>query len=191
MGRSFHICGDDLKAISLSCFHFHLLPMKISFELNGLPMELETDGDQPLLWLLRDQLDLKGSKFGCGKAACGACTVLLDGQAVRSCSYPARLINEKRITTIEGLASGSELHPLQQAWMEEIVPQCGYCQSGMIMAAAALLENHPNPSDEDIDNGIQNICRCGTYYRARKAIHRAAAIMTELQSTNSSVESNE
>ncbi len=150
--------------------------MKISFNINGAPQTVETDGNTPLLWVIRDVLDLKGTKFGCGKAACGACTIHVEGMQVRSCSYPAKLAEGKNITTIEGLSDGENLHPVQQAWMEEIVPQCGYCQPGFMMATAALLEVNPNPTDEDIDNNIVNVCRCGTYYRMRKAIHRAAKI---------------
>ncbi len=132
-----------------------------------------------MLWVLRDVLNLKGTKFGCGKAACGSCTIMIDGAAVRCCTYPVRLAEGKEITTIEGLGSAAELHPVQQAWVDEIVPQCGYCQSGFIMATAALLEQNPQPTDEDIDNSIQNICRCGTYYRMRKAIHRAVEIYND------------
>ena len=150
--------------------------MKITFNLNGTPTTVDADGNIPLLWVIRDGLDLKGTKFGCGKAACGACTIHVDGVQIRSCSYPAKLAEGKNITTIEGLSKGDKMHPVQQAWMEEIVPQCGYCQPGFMMATAALLESNPNPTDEDIDNKIVNICRCGTYYRMRKAIHRAAEI---------------
>ncbi len=150
--------------------------MKITFNINGTPKTVEVDGNIPLLWVIRDVLDLKGTKFGCGKAACGACTIHVDGVQIRSCSYPAKLAEGKTITTIEGLSSGDKMHAVQQAWMEEIVPQCGYCQPGFMMATAALLESNPNPTDEDIDNQIVNICRCGTYYRMRKAIHRAAEI---------------
>jgi len=155
--------------------------MKISFNLNGKPQTVETDERTPLLWVIRDQLDMKGTKFGCGKAACGACTLHLDGEAVRSCSYPIKMVEGKEVTTIEGLSEGDKLHPVQQAWMEEIVPQCGYCQPGFMMATAALLKKIPNPTDEDIDNNIVNICRCGTYYRMRKAIHRAAALGNQLE----------
>ena len=150
--------------------------MPISFTINGQPQQLEVDENTPLLWVVRDLLDLKGSKFGCGMAACGACTLIIDGEAIRSCTDPVKMAAGKNITTIEGLSAEGQLHPVQQAWMEEIVPQCGYCQSGFIMAAAALLEKHPQPSDQDIDDNILNICRCGTYYRMRKAIHRAAEI---------------
>lgn len=151
--------------------------MNISFTLNGRPTSVDVPENTPLLWVIRDVLDLKGTKFGCGKAACGACTIHVDGQAVRSCSYSAKFAAGKSITTIEGLSGqGDELHPVQQAWMEEIVPQCGYCQPGFMMATAALLEKIPQPTDEDIDNNIVNVCRCATYYRMRKAIHRAAEI---------------
>ena len=150
--------------------------MKISFSINGQKKSVDTDGDTPLLWVIRDILDLKGTKFGCGKAACGACTIHVDGESVRSCSFAAKWANGKEITTVEGLGDADNLHPVQQAWIEEIVPQCGYCQPGFMMATAALLEKVPSPTDEDIDKNIFNICRCGTYYRMRKAIHRAAEI---------------
>jgi len=150
--------------------------MKISFHINGVEKSVEVDENTPILWVIRDMLNLKGTKFGCGKAACGACTIHVDGEAVRSCSYAAKFADGKRLTTIEGLSSGEELHPVQQAWIEEIVPQCGYCQPGFMMATAALLEKIPEPSDQDIDDNIVNVCRCATYYRMRKAIHRAAAI---------------
>ncbi len=150
--------------------------MQVAFTINGQARTVDVEGDTPLLWVIRDMLDLKGTKFGCGKAACGACTIHIDGEAVRSCSYAVKLAEGKAVTTIEGLAKGKQLHPVQQAWMEEIVPQCGYCQPGFMMAAAALLEKVPQPTDEDIDNNIVNICRCGTYYRMRKAIHRAAEL---------------
>jgi len=119
---------------------------------------------------------MKGTKFGCGKAACGACTILLEDEAIRSCTFPVKLAEGKNITTIEGLSKGNEIHPVQQAWIEEIVPQCGYCQPGFMMATAALLEKIPNPTDQDIDTNITNVCRCGTYYRMRKAIHKAAEL---------------
>jgi len=153
--------------------------------LNGKPQIVEVkDGNVPLLWVLRDILDLKGTKFGCGKAACGACTVLIDGEAVRCCTYPVKSVEGKEIITIEGLGTPDSPHPVQQAWVEEIVPQCGYCQPGFMMATAALLLKIPNPTDEEIDRNIINICRCGTYYRMRKAIHRAA----EINSTGTPVE---
>jgi len=150
--------------------------MKISFQINGQSQSVDVEPSTPLLWVIRDVLDMKGTKFGCGKAACGACTIHVEGDAIRSCSYPARLAQGKNITTIEGLSDGDKLHPVQQAWMEEIVPQCGYCQPGFMMATAALLNKNPNPTDDDIDNNIVNICRCATYTRMRKAIHRAAEL---------------
>lgn len=154
--------------------------MKISFTINGTSQTVDVDGHTPLLWVVRDVLNLKGTKFGCGKAACGACTLHVNGDAIRSCSYPVQAAADKNITTIEGLGEGDKLHPVQQAWMDEVVPQCGYCQPGFIMATAAMLERIPNPTDEDIDANIANVCRCATYYRMRKAIHRAA----ELKNTN-------
>ncbi|MFT5355524.1 MAG: isoquinoline 1-oxidoreductase alpha subunit [Polyangiales bacterium] len=150
--------------------------MRISLTLNGQARSIETDGEQPLLWVLRDELELKGTKFGCGKAACGACTIHVDGDAVRSCSFAAKHADGKAVVTIEGLGTREAPHPTQQAWLEEIVPQCGYCQPGFIMAAAALIESNPNPTDDDIDASIANICRCGTHVRIRRAIKRAAAI---------------
>lgn len=150
--------------------------MKISFTINGQTTHVDVDGNMPLLWVVRDELNLKGTKYGCGKAACGACTLQVDGIAVRSCSFAARFAHGKSITTIEGL---SEEHPVKKAWTEEIVPQCGYCQPGFMMATTALLEKNSNPTDEDIDNNIVNICRCATYYRMRKAIYRAAELTNE------------
>ncbi|CAL2064025.1 (2Fe-2S)-binding protein [Tenacibaculum sp. 190524A05c] len=156
--------------------------MKISFEINNKPTTVDIeDGNTPLLWVIRDILDLKGTKFGCGKAACGACTIMVDNEEVRSCSYSVKFAEGKKITTIEGLGTPENPHPVQQAWIEEVVPQCGYCQPGFMMATAALLEKVPSPTDEDIDQNIINVCRCATYYRMRKAIHRAA----ELKNTNS------
>lgn len=158
--------------------------MKVSFILNGVSKSLEiADPNTPLLWVIRDILDLKGTKFGCGKAACGACTLHVDGNAIRSCSYPVQLVEGKEITTIEGLGNEENPHPVQQAWIEEIVPQCGYCQPGFMMATAALLDKNPNPTDEDIDNAITNVCRCATYYRMRKAIHRASELTIEKKET--------
>ncbi len=150
--------------------------MAISFSINGRPVQVDVDENTPLLWVIRDMLDLKGTKFGCGKAACGACTIHVDGEAVRSCSFAVKHAEGKRITTIEGLASGDQIHPVQQAWIDEVVPQCGYCQPGFMMATAAMLDKIPNPTDDDIDANIVNICRCGTHYRMRKAIHRAAQL---------------
>lgn len=156
--------------------------MEINFILNQVPVRLVVDGQTPLLWVIRDMLGLKGTKFGCGKAACGACTLLVDGQAVRSCAYMVKFAEGKQVTTIEGLSANGQLHPVQQAWMEEIVPQCGYCQPGFIMATVALLRQIAQPTDADIDANIANVCRCATYYRMRKAIHRAAQIQsTQIQ----------
>ncbi len=145
----------------------------IKLTISGRAATVDADPDTPLLWAIREQLALTGTKYGCGIAACGACTVHLDGAAVRSCSFPLGAAAGHRITTIEGL-SHDRSHPLQQAWIDEQVPQCGYCQSGIIMAAAALLRETPHPTDQDIDAAITNICRCGTYQRIRKAIHAAA-----------------
>jgi len=146
----------------------------ITLRINGQDKQVDVPEDMPLLWVLRDRLDLTGTKFGCGIGSCGACTVHLDGVAVRSCQTPAVAAAGKAVTTIEGLSSDGS-HPVQQAWIEAQVPQCGYCQSGQIMSAAALLVTNPNPSDSDIDTAMSgNLCRCGTYQRIRKAIHRAA-----------------
>ena len=142
--------------------------------INGVIREVDADPDTPLLWVLRDRLGLTGTKFGCGIAQCGACTVHVDGQAVRSCVLPLAAAGGAEITTIEGLSEDGS-HPVQRAWVAEQTPQCGYCQSGMIMAVAALLQGNPEPTDADIDVAITNICRCGTYARIRAAIHRAAA----------------
>jgi isoquinoline 1-oxidoreductase subunit alpha len=149
------------------------MPMPYALQVNGQTHSVDVDGDTPLLWVLRDQLGLTGTKYGCGIGACGACTVHLDGAATRSCTMPVESVGNAAITTIEGL-SADRSHKVQQAWIAEDVPQCGYCQSGMIMAAAALLAQAPQPSDADIDSQITNICRCGTYNRVRAAIHRAA-----------------
>ncbi|MEO7990632.1 MAG: (2Fe-2S)-binding protein [Chryseolinea sp.] len=149
-----------------------------TLNINNQSLTVNAEPDTPLLWVLRDELDLTGTKFGCGMALCGACTVHLDGNSVRSCSTPVSTIGNKKVTTIEGVSVGvaeGKLHPVQQAWMDENVPQCGYCQTGQIMSAIALLDKNPNPSDSDIDSGMAgNICRCGTYERIRKAIKRAA-----------------
>ena len=148
--------------------------------INNQVVEVDFDEDMPLLWVIRDEAGLTGTKFGCGIAQCGACTVHIDRVPVRSCSYPASAVpTSARITTIEGLAR-DELHPVQQAWLEVQVPQCGYCQSGQILAAVSLLERKPNPTNKDIDRGMLNLCRCGTYTRVRKAIHRAAEMMKEV-----------
>ena len=142
--------------------------------INGQTQEVDVDPDTPLLWVLRDTLGLTGTKFGCGIAQCGACTVHVEGVATRSCSVPVSAAEGSQITTIEGLSTNGGLHPVQKAWIAHDVPQCGYCQSGMIMAVAALLKGNPQPSDADIDAAITNICRCGTYARIRTAIHTAA-----------------
>ncbi|MEC9375940.1 MAG: (2Fe-2S)-binding protein [Pseudomonadota bacterium] len=146
----------------------------IEFKLNGENVNVEVDEKMPLLWALRDHLGLTGTKYGCGIAQCGACTVHINGKAVRSCVMPVSAVAGGNVETIENLANEDVLHPVQQAWIDEQVPQCGYCQSGMIMAAVALLEEHPDPDDKTIDNVMTNICRCGTYPRIRRAIHRAA-----------------
>ena len=138
--------------------------------------QVDVEPEMPLLWVLRDHLGLLGAKYGCGVALCGACTVHVDGAAIRSCTMPASAAVGKRVVTIEGL-SASGLHPLQEAWIEHEVPQCGYCQTGMIMSAAALLTKNPAPSDADIDKTMTNLCRCGTYSRVREAIHAAAKTM--------------
>jgi len=149
----------------------------ITLNVNGTTFELNVAPDTPLLWVLRENLGLTGTKYGCGISHCGACTVHINGEAVRSCATPVRSAVGKEIVTIEGL-SRSGLHPVQAAWMAEDVPQCGYCQPGQIMSAAALLARIPDPSDDDIDKAMSgNICRCGTYQRIRRAIHRAAAII--------------
>ncbi len=146
----------------------------MELQINGEPVQVDAEPDMPLLWVLRDVLNLTGTKFGCGVAACGACTVHIDGQSVRSCVMPVAAAQGKRIRTIEALGTPEKPHPLQTAWIAEQVPQCGYCQSGMLMAAAALLRANPHPTDADIDEVMTNICRCGTYQRVRAAIHRAA-----------------
>ncbi len=149
----------------------------VSFKINSEEVSFEGDSDTPLLWVIRDHLRLTGTKFGCGVGQCGACTVHIDGVAQRSCVMPVASINGRDITTIEGLApSDADLHPVQQAWLENDVPQCGYCQAGQIMAAVDFLKRYPQPTDADIDANVTNICRCGTYVRIRKAIHRAAEL---------------
>ena len=151
--------------------------MAISFNLNGKPVSVTAEADTPLLWVIRDEIGLTGTKFGCGAALCGACTVHLDGQPVRSCQTPVSAVAGKKIATIESLSSDNS-HPLQKAWIAHDVPQCGYCQSGQLMSATALLATNKNPSDADIDSAMSgNICRCGTYNRIRAAIKSAAAEM--------------
>jgi len=148
----------------------------IALTVNGKAYSLDVEAETPLLWVIRDELGMTGTKFGCGIAQCGACTVHVDGEAIRSCSIQVGDVANKSVTTIEGLAPDAK-HPVQQAWLVEDVPQCGYCQSGQIMAAVAFLKEHPKPTDADIDANLTNICRCGTYVRIRRAIHRAAALM--------------
>jgi isoquinoline 1-oxidoreductase alpha subunit len=146
-----------------------------ALSVNGNHYEVDVEPETPLLWVLRDTIGLIGTKYGCGIAQCGACTVHIDGVAIRSCQIQVGSLGGKKVTTIEALAQNGELHPLQKAWVEHDVPQCGYCQSGMLMTAAALLMQKPKPTDADIDAAITNICRCGTYQRIRAAIHAAAS----------------
>jgi isoquinoline 1-oxidoreductase alpha subunit len=148
----------------------------ISFTINGQPARVDVEAEKPLLWVLREDLNIVGPKYGCGVASCGACTVHVDGAPVRSCSMAASDVEGKTVITIEGLALG-QLHAVQKAWIEEQVPQCGYCQPGFIMSAVALLKANPKPTDKDIDEVLSNICRCGTYSAIRRAVHRAAALL--------------
>lgn len=161
--------------------------MKIDFKINSNPVSVDVDPAMPLLWVVRDVLALKATKYGCGKALCGACTLHIDGAAHRSCALPVQYVAGKTVTTLEGLSeSEAQLHPIQQAWMDENVPQCGYCQPGFMMAAAHLLEKFPQPTEEDIKNNITNICRCGTHPRIIKAIQRAAVLkQSALNQSNS------
>ena len=146
----------------------------VALSINGKSYEVDVEPDTPLLWVLRDTIGLTGTKYGCGIVQCGACTVHIDGKATRSCQVPVGSLNGRPVTTIEALAENGSLHPVQKAWIEHDVPQCGYCQSGMMMAVVALLKQKPNPTDADIDAAITNICRCGTYQRVRAAIHAVA-----------------
>ena len=146
----------------------------VRFSINGRTVDVDADPNTPLLWVIREQVGHTGTKYGCGVAQCGACTVHIDGAAARSCAMPVSAVAGKQITTIEGLASGGTLHKVQKAWVDNDVPQCGYCQTGMIMAVAALLREKPRPTDADIDAAITNICRCGTFQQVREAIHAAA-----------------
>jgi len=146
----------------------------VRFSINGRTVDVDADPNTPLLWVIREQVGLTGTKYGCGVAQCGACTVHIDGAPVRSCAMPVSAVAGKQITTIEGLATGGTLHKVQKAWVDNDVPQCGYCQTGMIMAVAALLREKPRPTDADIDAAITNICRCGTFQQVREAIHAAA-----------------
>ena len=147
-----------------------------TLEINGKKYQIDVEAEMPLLWVLRDDLGLTGTKFGCGIGECGACTVHINGQAVRSCSFPVAAAVGTKITTIEGLSHHNK-HPVQQAWLEEQVPQCGYCQSGQIMATAALLAKNPKPTSEEVEDNITNLCRCGTYVRVRRGISRSAELM--------------
>lgn len=149
----------------------------VTFTVNGKSHTFNGDEDMPLLWYLREDAKLTGTKFGCGIAMCGACTVHMGGIAQRSCSIPMAAVDGEDIVTIEGLGSGNELHAVQQAWIDEDVAQCGFCQSGQIMAAVSFLQDYPNPTDQDIDDNLDNLCRCASYVRIRKAIHRAAATL--------------
>ncbi|GAB3336740.1 (2Fe-2S)-binding protein [Larkinella ripae] len=152
----------------------------VTLTINGKKQTIDADPEMPLLWAIRDVVGLKGTKFGCGMAQCGACTVHLNGTPIRSCSVPVSAVANKKITTIEGIGTPAKLHPVQQAWIDEQVPQCGYCQSGQIMSAVALLKEKPHPTDADIDAAMSgNLCRCGTYARIRKAIHAAAQLGKE------------
>ena len=146
----------------------------IRFTVNGRPREVNVEPEMPLLWVLRDELDIKGPKYGCGIGQCGGCTVHVDGEPARSCTLPISKLAGRRVVTIEGLAQGDKLHPVQQAWIDHQVPQCGYCQGGQILAAVALLRKYPRPTDRQIDEAMTNLCRCGTYARVRSAIHAAA-----------------
>ena len=146
----------------------------MKLNVNGQTHQLDVEPEMPLLWALRDELDIKGPKYGCGIALCGACTVLLNGEPVRSCSYPVSSAAGQQVVSIEGLATKGKLHAVQKAWIDHQVPQCGYCQGGQMLAAVALLKKKPTPTDEDIDAAMTNICRCGTYARMRTAIHAAA-----------------
>lgn len=160
--------------------------MTIEFTVNGRPIVVrDEDGDMPVLWFLREELKLKGTKFGCGIGQCGACTIHVDGSAVRSCLMTVEQARNLAITTIEGLARDeAHLHPVQEAWLEIDVPQCGYCQTGQIMAAAALLQRNPNPSDADIAQGMTNLCRCGSYVRIRKAVKEAARRLRDMMTSS-------
>lgn len=148
----------------------------IAFTLNGTATQVDVEPEMPLLWVIREELGLRGTKYGCGMSVCGACTVLVDGAPVRSCTYPVSSAAGKAVKTIEALGTPEAPHPVQAAWIEHQVPQCGYCQSGMQMMAAALLETNPHPTDEEIDAVITNVCRCGCYERIRAAVHSAAKV---------------
>lgn len=165
----------------------------IRLTVNGTAIETTVPEEMPLLWVLRDELGLTGAKYGCGIGQCGACTVHIDGRAVRSCLVPVSAVADRSVTTIEGLSDEPGLHPVQRAWIDEQVPQCGYCQPGMIMATAALISDNPSPTDDDIDRAVTNICRCGTYPRIRRAIHVAAQLSADQgpQTANATQEEND
>ncbi len=151
----------------------------MELKINGKTHSVEVEPGMPLLWVIRDELNMTGTKYGCGVSACGSCTVMIDGVATRTCTFPASAAEGKEIKTIEGIAAAGQLSAVQKAWIQHQVPQCGYCQSGMIMAAESLLDQNPNPTDEDINKSMTNICRCGTYQRIRAAIHTAAKMRAE------------
>ncbi len=153
--------------------------MKINFTINKKPVSIDLDPNMPLLWVVRDELKMKGTKYGCGRAMCGACTLHVDGEVYRSCSFPVKFAEGKEITTLEGLSTPTDMHPIQEAWMEVNVPQCGYCQPGFMMAGAKLIESMPDLTEDDIKKNISNICRCGTHPRIIKAIKRASEIKKE------------
>jgi isoquinoline 1-oxidoreductase alpha subunit len=171
--ESFETSYDPAKIGTDRTPHEEKFPMA-RLNVNGKTYDVDVGPDTPLLWAIRENVGLTGTKFGCGIAQCGACTVHIDGEPTRSCSFPVSAAEGKKITTIEGLADNGRLHKVQQAWIAHDVPQCGYCQSGMIMAVAALLKEKPKPTDADIDAAITNVCRCGTYQQVRTAIHSAA-----------------
>jgi len=148
----------------------------VKLSVNGKPQSIDVDPNTPLLWVIREQVGLTGTKYGCGVAQCGSCTVLMDGEAIRSCSIPVSAAQGKKIETVESLAKGGKLSKIQQAWVDQQAPQCGYCQTGMVMAATALLRKNPKPTDADIDAAMTNICRCGTFQEVRAAIHAAAKV---------------
>ncbi|HSK03510.1 MAG TPA: (2Fe-2S)-binding protein [Kofleriaceae bacterium] len=150
--------------------------VQVTFRVNGTAHALSSDGDMPLLWVLRERLGLRATKFGCGRGLCGACSVIVNDEVARSCSLPLRFLDGKEVTTLEGLGSPERPHPVQVAWIQEQVPQCGYCQPGFIVAAVNLLRKKPRPTDEDIDRSLTNLCRCGTYERVRRAVHAAARL---------------
>jgi isoquinoline 1-oxidoreductase alpha subunit len=171
-----HFARSYRPGVALQHARSEAMRIMVSLAINGLKFAIDVEPDMPLLWALRDELGMVGTKFGCGAGLCGACTVLIDGEATRSCITPVSVAAGRTILTIEGLGE-KELHAVQKAWIEADAPQCGYCQSGQIMAAVALLSHNPHPSDADIDDGMTNICRCGTYPRIRAAVHRAAELI--------------